>query len=132
MIKIKVKIKSVKTGSAIRQDVVNIFIKAIETKDPKSLHSDLQMAGIIPQKAIKMLKRGTIDPQFYSNACHIHNEMIKLYDYGEQMKIDAFADFPKPDSDDHRTPDKNWLRSPRLPSSTAQLDYRRGQKNLSI
>jgi hypothetical protein len=131
MIKIKIKKNKVKTGSPIRQDVIRVFINAINIKDPSVLYDDLNSAGIIPVKAIRMLDRESVDPQFYLNACHMHNEMIKLLGYGEEMKIDAFADFPKADSDEHRTPDKYWMRSPRLPSSTAQLDYRRGEKTLA-
>ncbi len=130
MIKIKIKKNKLKTNNSV-QEIMHIFINAIETKDPNVLYHDLVNAKTIPVKAIRKLDRDSADPQFYLNACHMHNEMVKLLGYGEEMKIDAFADFPKADSDEHRIPDKYWMRSPRLPSSTAQIDYRRGEKTLA-
>jgi len=130
MIKIKIKKNKLKTNNSV-QEIMHIFINAIETKDPNVLYHDLVRAKTIPVKAIRKLDRDSVDAQFYLNACHMHNEMVKLLGYGEEMKIDAFADFPKADSDEHRTPDKYWMRSPRLPSSTAQIDYRRGEKTLA-
>jgi hypothetical protein len=125
MIKVKI-LKENKEDK--KRKIISLFSKAIESKDVKQLIKDLKNVSISPEKALQDLNRDEVDPQFYVNACHMHNEMIKLLGSGEEMKIDAFADFPKPDSDDHRTPDKDWMRSPRLPSSVAQIDSRRGEK----
>lgn len=126
---IKEEIKSVLYDQAEKQDIIHAFVEAIETQNIKKLYKDLKFIGVEPLKAIRILKRDDVDPQFYQNASHMHNEMAKMLGVDDEIKIDAFADFPKPDSNDHRTPDKNFLRSPKLPTSTAQIDYRSGEKN---
>ncbi len=126
---IKEELRTVLYDDTLKSDIIRIFSSNIEPKNVKKLYKELSNIQIEPLEAIKMLSRNEVDPQFYQNACHMHNEMVKMLGVSDEMKIDAFADFPKPDSDAHRTPDEFFMRSPRLPSSTSQIDYRRGEKN---
>lgn len=112
---IKEELRSVLYGEPMKQDVIHIFIKAIELQDPEYLKIQLNKIGVIPQKAIFMLKRDEVDPQFYQNACHMHNEIVPD---DSKIKIDAFTDFPNANDNQNATPMN------KLPTSTAQLDYR--------
>jgi hypothetical protein len=123
MIKVKVKKQNIK------HKIISCFVNSLESKDVDVLMQNLKDIGVSPLEAIRKLDREEVDAQFYVNASHMHNEMAKKLGADDSIKIDAFADFPKPDSNDHRTPDKYWMRSPKLPTSTAQLDYRRDRKN---
>lgn len=124
---IKEELQATLYDDSTKREIIHAFTQAIETQDENKLFADLQNIGFFnPLDALKNLSRDEVDPQFYQNAVHMHNLMAGE---DEQMKIDAFTDFPKPDSDAHRTPDEYFMRSPKLPTSTAQIDYRRGEKN---
>jgi hypothetical protein len=123
-----------------KRDVIHAYIQAIGdagmnvekgSEPEKDLYNRLQNIGVDPLEALNMLSREEVDPDFYVNASHMHNAMVRMTGEGEEIMIDAFQDFPKTMADPYKDPDPNFMRSPRTGQSRDYLDTRKDRKNLT-
>jgi hypothetical protein len=124
---IKEEIQSALDDTKKVQDVISVFIRAIQLKDPNFLSDELKKLNIVPHEAIHMFNGENVDSQFYQKAMHIHNDMVGD---NQKLKVNAFADFPKVGH--NPTQDSaNSFQKPIVPSSTAAStdDLRRYRKN---
>jgi len=119
---IKEEIRSALYDDSIKQDIIACFVRAVnlghdsfphKNEPEATLYKQLNNLGVNPLKALQMISREEVDPQFYLNATHMHNAMVRLSGEGEEMMIDAFADFPKIDSSKNRDPDPGFMRVPK-------------------
>lgn len=144
MIKVKIKKSTIKEfvidPEAVEQKIIRLFATAIkemqrpdgDKKYLEHLISDLQKLNVLPHQALDMIGEDDVDPQFYINACNIHNEIVDRTGYGEEKGINAFAHFPQADHDPNIDQDPEFLRKPKSDSAYNQLDTRKDRKNLSM
>ncbi len=125
---------------SLKREIIQCYVAAISANNnnfpdknepEKVLYKELKGLGIDPLDALPMLSREEVPGNFYQNASHMHNTMVRLTGRGEEIMIDAFADFPKVNSDPSKNQDNQFLRNPRTAQSRDQLDTRKDQKNLT-
>jgi len=124
---------------SLKREIIQCYVAAISANNnnfpdknepEKVLYKELKGLGIDPLQALPMLSREEVPGNFYQNASHMHNAMVRLTGEGEEIMIDAFADFPKVNSDKNKDPDPGFMRVPKTPQARSQLDTRKDRKNL--
>ena len=137
---IKEEIQKVVEDETLKRDVISCYVRAISANNnnfpdknepEKNLYKDLKTLGVDPLEALLMLGRDEVPGNFFQNASHMHNAMVRLTGRGEEVMIDAFADFPKVNSDKNKDPDPGFMRVPKTPQARDQLDTRKDRKNLT-
>lgn len=125
---------------SLKREIIQCYTAAISANNnnfpdknepEKRLYKELEALGIDPLEALPMLSRDEVAANFYQNASHMHNAMVRLTGEGEEIMIDAFADFPKPDANKSKDPDPGFMRVPKTPQARSQLDTRKDRKNLT-
>lgn len=76
----------------LKRKVIKAFINANANKSIDGLVDSLKEIVVEPARAIEMLSPDEVDPQFYSAACSLHNDMVKELGYGQRVDIEAFSD----------------------------------------
>ncbi len=110
-------------------NIIHAFTDAISDMNAKFLIKNLKTVNVDPVTAIDYLNPKTVDPDFYNNACEVHNTMVKILGRGEEKRMDAFSHFPEVNSNPNKDPDPNFMRSPKLDRAYDQEDTRDGKKN---
>lgn len=103
----KIKIKSIKQelkkpDDDLKTQIIRAFINAEEGSDHSNLINSLKNLNIDPCQAISYLDKEEVAPQLYTKAVEIHNSFCK-----NEVKVDAFGNFPKIGHDLNQTPGSN-------------------------
>ena len=115
--------------NSLQINIIHAFTNAISDMNEKDLIKNLKSINIDPVTAIDQLDPKAVDPDFYNNACEVHNAMVRILGRGEEKRIDAFSHFPEINHNPNKDPDPNFMRSPKLDRAYDQEDTRDGKKN---
>lgn len=104
----KIKIKALKNikesdgNDELKTKIIHAFINAQEGSDQSELKNILSGLVKNPCEAITYLNQDEISPKLYTKAVEIHNSFCK-----NQIKVDAFGNFPKIGHDPYQVPGSN-------------------------
>lgn len=108
----KIKIKSIKQelkgpDDHLKTQIIRAFINAEEGSDHSELINTLTRLVKEPCQAISYLNKEEVAPQLYTKAVEIHNSFCD-----NEVKVDAFGNFPRIGHDASQTPSGNKNAEP--------------------